>query len=483
MDKNNFAPRFGAAFRLTDKMVLRGGYGFYYPTSAAQGIRDPLSSTPFNQILTKKPGTDPVTGNPAPLQPWPNPMTGGVITKGFGGLPSINAVPFGLQQPRIQQYNVTFERELSQYSSIRLSYLGSTLSGLIAGVDLNAIKPSDIPFGTTTGDGVTPCSPGDDCDYSPSDLARQPFPGLGSFDESYGNFGHGRSNAFQTQFEHKYSHGLLLNVSYTYLNQKSTGLDTGNSSLGGIAYNPFEPNHDYGQEAFVPHNRFVAYAVYDLPFGRGRKFGSSMSRWADAVVGGWQTSTNMFAKSGTGFTPFWFCNNCDPIAPGNIGIGSVDAVGDFNGPSFRPLLVGDPNHGSGNQLWDPNAFDLPPIGADVFDNPNVAKRNVLKGPSTWGANLGVHKSFRFGERVNAELGADIQNVFNHRLFSPNQDDGGGGGSFALLGTFNMGVDATTLKPVISSFDRNLDFGVLRNTYSQENVDSRRTVRLRLRITF
>jgi len=484
MDKNNFAPRVGAAFRLTDKMVLRGGYGFYFPTSAAQGIRDPLSSTPFNQILTKRNCCD-INGDdfPSPLQPWPTPLTGGGITRGFAGVPAINAVPVGLQQPRIQQYNVTFERELGQYSSIRLSYLGSTLSGLIAGIDLNAIKPSDNPFGTTTGDGVTPCTPGEDCDYSDSDLARQPFPGLGSYDETYGNFGHGRSNAFQTQFEHKYSHGLLLNVSYTYLDQKSSGLDTGNSSLGGIAYNPFEPNHDYGQEAYVPHNRFVAYAVYDLPFGRGRKFGSSMSHWADALIGGWQTSTNMFAKSGTGFTPFWFCNNCDPIAPGNIGIGSVDAVGDFNGPSFRPLVVGDPNHRSGNQIWDPNAFELPPIGADVFDNPNIAKRNLLMGPGTWGANLGVHKSFRFGERVNAELGADIQNVFNHRLFSPNQDDGGGGGSFALLGSFNMAVDSATLKPKIDSVERNNDFGILQKTYAQENVDSRRTVRLRLRITF
>jgi hypothetical protein len=496
MDKNNFAPRFGLAYRLSDKMVLRGGYGFYYPTSAAQGIRDPLSSTPFNQILTKKNFDNHGVPAPTPLQPWPDPLAGGVITKGFGGLPSINAVPFGLQQPRIQQYNVTFEREIGQDSSIRLSYLGSTLSGLIAGVDLNAIAPSNNPFGTTTGDGVTPCDPvnNGDCDYSPSDLARQPLPGLGSYDESYGNFGHGRSNAFQAQFEHKYSHGLLLNMSYTYLDQKSTGLDTGNSSLGGIAYNAFKPNNDYGQEAFVPHNRFVAYAVYDLPFGRGKKFGSSMSRWVDAFIGGWQTSTNMFVKSGTGFTPFWLCDNCDPIAPGNIGIGSVDAVGDFNGPSFRPLVTGNPNVRHGDQIWDPNAFALMPFSGDVFDNPKIAKRNVLMGPGTWGANLGVHKNFHFTERVNAELGADVQNVFNHRLFSPNSDYGGGGGPFAMLGDFNVAVDPVTLKPVLNMIDngdgtftpdvnKNPDFGRLINSFSQENVDSRRTVRLRLRITF
>jgi hypothetical protein len=96
-----------------------------------------------------------------PFQPWPgfqhgfSPFNGGIVTTGFAGLPSINAVPFGLQQPRIQQYNATYEREIAADTSIRFSYLGSTLSGLIAGVDLNEIPPSDIPLATSNGDGIT----------------------------------------------------------------------------------------------------------------------------------------------------------------------------------------------------------------------------------------------------------------------------------------------------------------------------------------
>ena len=487
MDKNNFAPRVGIAFRLTDKSVLRGGYGITYPTSAAQGIRDPIATNPFNQGITKR-NID-ADGNPAPtpLQPWPTPLNGGVVATGFAGLPAINAVPIGLQQPRIQQYNATYEREIARDTSLRISYLGSTLSGLIAGTDLNALPPSDIPFGTTAaGDGLTPCDPIDegDCDLSAADQARQPFPGLGDFLLSYGNFGHGRSNSFQTQLERRYSKGLMFNISYTYVDQKSSGLDTGNSSLGGIAYNPFEPNHDYGQEGFVPKNRFIAYGVYDLPVGRGRQFGSSFSALPDAILGGWQTTFNMFAKTGTGFTPFWLCDNCFPLTPGNIGVTSIDATGDFNSePSFRPTVIGNVNHHVGDQIWDPAAFDLPPIGADVFDNPKVAKRNSLTGPGTWGVNLGVHKDFHFGERVTATFGADINNVFNHRLFSPDSDYGGGGGPFAFLGDFNVAVDPATFKPVVHDVTPNPDFGRLINTFTQEGVDSRRTVRLRLRITF
>jgi hypothetical protein len=490
-DKNNIAPRVGVAVRLTDKSSLRGGWGFYFPTSAAQGIRDPLATNAFNQSLTKR--NKDANGNSTPFAGWPgfdhgfSPLTGGTVRSGFGGIPSINPVPAGLQQPRIQQYNVTFERELMRDTSIRFSYLGTSMSGLIAGVDLNEIPPSDVPFGTTTGDGVTACDPIDaqDCDYSAADLARQPLPGLGDYLANYGNFGHGRSNAFQAQFERRYSHGLLLNFAYTYADQKTTALDWGNSSLGGLAWNPFTPNLDYTQDSWIPKNRVVAYGVWDLPIGRGRTYGSGFSKWADALIGGWQTSFNMFAKTGTAFTPFWICDNCGPVTLGNIGVGSVDAVGDFNGPSFRPVVIGDVNHRNGNQIWDPAAFDLPPIGADVLSNPKLAKRNSLYGPGTWGVNLGLHKDFHFGERVTATMGADVQNIFNHRLFSPNADDGGGGGSFANLGDFSVGVDPVTFKPFIPADGVNVNdqFGLLENTYTQEGVDSRRTIRLRLRITF
>jgi hypothetical protein len=491
-DKNNIAPRIGVAFRLNDKSVIRGGWGLYFPTSAAQGIRDPLATNGFNQSLTKR--NKQADGTPAPFEQWPgfehgiSPLTGGVVRTGFGGIPSINPVPAGLQAPRIQQYNVTFEREVMRDTSMRFSYLGSSMSGLIAGVDLNEIPPSDVPFGTSTGgDGSVACDPinNGDCDYSDADLARQPLPGLGDFLASYGNFGHGRSNAFQAQFERRYSHGLMFNVSYTYADQRTSSLDWGNSSLGGLAWNPFQPNRDYGQDSWIAKNRFVAYGVWDLPVGRGRTYGSGFSSWADALIGGWQTSFNMFAKTGTAFTPFWICDNCGPVALGNIGVASVDAVGDFNGPSYRPVVIGDVNHRNGNQIWDPAAFDLPPIGADVFSNPKLAKRNLLYGPGTWGVNLGLHKDFHFGERVTATLGADVQNLFNHRLFSPNADDGGGGGSFANLGDFSVGVDPVTFKPFIPADQVNLndDFGRLLNTYTQEGVDSRRTIRLRLRITF
>jgi len=140
-------------------------------------------------------------------------------------------------------------------------------------------------------------------------------------------------------------------------------------------------------------------------------------------------------------------------------------------------VTGNPNVQSGDRVWNPAAFALPPLGGDLFDNPNVAKRNLLYGPGTYGLNMGIRKTFRVRERVRAELGADFNNILNHPLKSPDNYDIG------LLGNFSMGVNPQTLQPTFSSVTRNPDFGRLITSYTQEGVDSRRAIRLRLRVTF
>ncbi len=483
-DKNNLAPRLGLAWRVTDKSVIRGGYGLFYPTSAAQGMRDPIATNAFNQGRTKQ--------SPAatPLSTWPggqfghgiSPFSGGALQL-LGSQPSVNAVPFDLAQPRIQQYNATFEHELPWKTALRISYLGTRLKGLISGIDLNMIPPNDTPFGTTTGDGITPCVPGSGdaaCNLSPVDIARRPFPELGDFLLSFGNTGRGRSHALQLEVERRFASGFQFNASYTLLDQKSSVPDTGNSSLGGTVYNQFIPDNDFGAEAFVSRHRFLAYGIFEVPYGKGRKFGASTPEVVNAIAGGWQVSWNMFAKSGFGFTPFWECGNCSPAFPGNIGSSSIDANGGFVSTSFRPIVTGDPHQRTGDRLFDPNAFGPPPVGADLFDNPNVAKRNLLNGPGAWGANLGLTKSFAIGERVRLRVGAQFDNVFNHPLRLPSSDVAP---SIARLGTFNIRVNPANKRVEIASLDPNLDFGRFFDSFNQEGIDNRRTIRITLRLTF
>jgi hypothetical protein len=488
-DKNNLAPRLGVAWRMTDKTVIRGGYGFYYPTSAAQGIRDAIATNTFNQRITKTSnaasgvflaglpgGINPAGGNfPRGITPF----TGGrVAVQGIAA----NAIPFDLQDPRIEQYNVTFEREFTANTGLRVSYIGARQHGLIGGFDLNELPPNNTPFGITNADGDR-CDPVDlgDCEESAADEARRPFPnGLGDFLASYGNIGNGRSHALQIEVNRRFARGLMFNISYTLLDQKSSGIDVGDSSLGGAIYNQFHPQQDLSPDSFVSRHRLISYGAYELPFGKGRKYGSSMSKWADGVLGGFQLTWNMFAKSGTGFTPFWICDNCGPVYPGNIASGFVDAVGDFNfGPNFRPTVIGTTNQrGSGGQFISPAGFGLPPTGADVFDNPAVAKRNSLTGPGTWGANLGLRKYFKFSETTRLEVGADFNNVFNHPLLSPLDT------AFGQLGEFFVSLNAAG-QPVIlpENVIPNPDFTRTNLSLSQEGIDNRRSVRLKLRLTF
>ena len=146
----------------------------------------------------------------------------------------------------------------------------------------------------------------------------------------------------------------------------------------------------------------------------------------------------------------------------------------------RPLVVGDYKHHVADQIFDPSSFAPPPMGADVFTNPAVARKPAL-GTGGWGVNFGLHKDFRFGERVTATLGADFDNIFNHPIRMPNQDFGDG--SFAYLGGFDVQIDQTTLMPTLEDVNPNSDFARPFSTFPQEGVDSRRTIRLRLRVTF
>lgn len=482
-DKNNIAPRLGAAWRLTDKGVIRGGYGIVYPTSAAQGMRDAIATNTFNQRITKR-NTAGLPGgiNPRGLTPF----SGGTVqVQGIAA----NAIPFDLQSPRIEQYNITFEQEILHDIGVRFSYIGARQHGLIGGFDLNELPPSSTPFGITDENG-DPCydtTPGafttdlGNCVESAADEARRPFPdGLGDFLASYGNLGKGRSHAFQFEVNRRFAQGLMFNVSYTLLDQKSSGLDLGNSSLGGALYNQFNPEQDLSRDSFISRHRLVSYGAYELPFGRGRRFGKDISNWTDAVAGGFQLSWNMFAKSGTGITPYWSCNNCGPVYPGNIASGFVDAVGDFSGPSFRPRVIGNPYTGvTGDQFFNPAAFAVPTTGADVFDNADVAKRNFLVGPGTWGVNLGLKKFFRFSETTKLEVGVDFNNVFNHPLLSPLDTS-----TFANLGDFDVSLNSAG-QPVILPDNVNLNPNFGRNNFSftQEGIDNRRSVRAKLRLTF
>ena len=134
LDMNHPARAFNWAFQFTSQLiyfmtensVIRGGYGIVYPTSAAQGMRDAIATNTFNQSVRNRQtlglplGINPAGGNfPRGLTPFNNATLSSV--QGIAA----NAIPFNLQSPRIEQFNVTYEREIKGDLGLRVSYIGS----------------------------------------------------------------------------------------------------------------------------------------------------------------------------------------------------------------------------------------------------------------------------------------------------------------------------------------------------------------------
>jgi hypothetical protein len=382
-DRNNFSPRLGVAHRLDDsnKTVLRGGFGIFHPTGAAQGARDIMSRNPFRYFITH---------NRATLQ---HGFTTGELSTApdFGN----QGLDLHLESPDIYQYNVTLERELPGDLGLRVSYIGSTMRKLLVGRDNNTVQASPVPLGDITED--------------PEARARLPYPLYGTFMDITTNAGEGQFNALQFELVRRFRHGFAIDAAYTLADSDSNAPDSGNSTIGVVQFDPYDIEKDRGPDPNVVKHRFVLNSTWDVPFGHGRAHGADIPLWADAIAGGWTIATIVQARSGPHLTPF-FTYGTDPIFPANTGR-ALDGVGLF-GEAWRPDVIGNPNiDGTRDQFFDLTAYALPAEG--TLGN---AKRGSLKGPGTWIVNFAFYKDIIRTGGYTVELTALLDNAFNHPQF-------------------------------------------------------------------
>jgi hypothetical protein len=154
------------------------------------------------------------------------------------------------------------------------------------------------------------------------------------------------------------------------------------------------PNLDFARSDFDVGQRFVLSYVYELPVGRGKKFGSQMNRVADAAVGGWQWTGIATFQQGFPFS-----------VQANDNLGLLEAT------NQRANLVGNPHanfHKSINQWFNTAAFSQPLAGS--FGN---SGRNILREPGINNWDMGVGKSFSFGDRASFQFRVESFNTFNH----------------------------------------------------------------------
>ena len=367
---NNFAPRFGAAYRIGDKSTVRAGYGLFYNGNylwEAQGVR---GNYPFaiSETQTNLNVTEPNKPLETVFTPVLEVTPGAVVP-----LSAQHIVNRHNKTSYTQQWNFHVQHRLTEDIIAEVGYVGNKGTHLTMFTNANTALPG----------------PGD-----PN--PRRPFPVLGAtsiMDNNATSSYHG----IQAKLEKRFSKGLTFRANYAF----GKVLDNGGSGFGASSapQNPYDVRADRGLSSLNRTHIFSLDYVYQLPFGRGQKFGTNMNRFADAFIGGWEVTGIFSATSGRPFT---------------VGIGRDVANIGARSISQRPNLVGDPYSGALNapDLW---------INKDAFAEPapftfgNLG-RNTLVGPGFAQFDFGGYKNFMITELIRLQFRFEAFNITNHVNF-------------------------------------------------------------------
>jgi hypothetical protein len=382
-DRNNFAPRFGFAYRPFGgtRTVMRGGYGIFYSSAQLMNLVQNSVTGPPAQLWAGY-----TSDLNRPTLTWAgdvNNPNGSLATAIFGVLTG----PEGQWlDGYTQQWSFSLGQELVKGTVVEVQYLGSKGTHLENSMDYNATQPG----------------PG-------SVQQRIPWP---KWNRVFGfnSSGAASYHGLLVSAEKRMGKGLMFKGAYTFSKTlaKNGARSTGNV---GQVQNPFNLRLNDGYSVDNVPSRFTANFIYDLPFGRGQKFGAAMPRMADLFLGGWQLSGIFTWHNGYHLTaPAIAAANCNS-SPTNICRPDV----------LRPWVLG----GSGlvTPKWDRDAFDWPlntakhPAQPPRFGN---SAMNILRGNgiNTWDA--GIFKNFVFKENYRLEFRTEMFNAFNHTNFaSPN----------------------------------------------------------------
>ena len=365
LQKHDFSPRLGLAYRIGDRTVIRAGYGlFYFNEQGTGGSTRLFLSYPFAaQYTVACSSTTPCLRTADGIPP----------ASSANSLPTVVYQPTANLTPNVQQWQLTVEHQLSSSMVARASYVGSHGNHLNLNINENVAIP-----------GPGPVAP------------RQPFPAYGII-SGWEPRGPSNYDALQLSGEKRSNGGLSFLGAYTWSKSLDEG-GGGNSSTGDPRINiqnPRDLRANYGLSSFDYRHRFTLSAVAELPFGHGRKFMHNANSFADAVAGGWQVTSIVTAQSGAPFSVFL----SNPTAN----------TGTFTRPNR--VCNGNLPSESINEWFNLACFVNPPLY--TFGN---AGRNILTGPGlvTW--DLGVDKEFRMNEKFGLQFRSEFFNLMNRANF-------------------------------------------------------------------
>ena len=405
--KKPFAPRIGFAYRpFGDKTVIRGGYGLFFDSSETREIDDSGDIYPFVVRASPNPTTDPTL--PKLTDNMFTPVTLHQVSPASDGSQFfaviISEKP---RNPYVQQWSLSVQRELAANTTLELNYVGNKGTHLLNRTNIGQPLPPTDPALCESSGGTA-----GDCPVA----SRRPYPNITSgngFLDSEWN-GYSNYNAVNAKFERRTRSMAFLAV-YTWaksLDDKSAAAGLGATNAFAGHMDDHNPRLDYGPSDFdVPH-RFVASYVYQLPFGRGKHFGSNMNKVADLAVGGWEvTGITTFQK---GFPFSVLCN---------------DTLGLLVTFTQRCNLVGSPGSPHGLSNWFNTAAFTQPLPGQFGDS----GRNTLREPGINNWDVGLDKTFAFTERLHFQLRLETFNTFNHADYGLDPGQAGVGPGQSAVG--------------------------------------------------
>jgi hypothetical protein len=345
--------------------VFRAGYGIFYdvvPRAESAG------SAPF--VLNEPTFTNPAN-NPTVIFPqaFPSSGTGGPSTV---GLPS--AIRRDLRNAFSMQYNATIEHQRWN-TGFRISYIGTNTRLGEWGYNYYQPVPDNRPF---------------------VDKPR-PFPRYPAITYLTNGAGH-QYHGLMAEAERRFAQGLAYQVSWTWAR------DIGDLDRGTPPENAFDRHRERAVWLDIPTHRATGNLIYQLPFGRGKRFLNSAGRALELAAGGWEISYIYSYYSGQRVTPMW--TGPDPVGtaftssrtPPTVTI-RADHLRDGN-------LPGDQR--SVRRWFDTEAFGPVPQGRY-----GTSAKNVIIGPDSRVWSAGLYKYFNFTERLRLRLELTAGNLLNH----------------------------------------------------------------------
>jgi Carboxypeptidase regulatory-like domain len=395
-DRNNFAPRAGFAYAPAARWVVRGAYGAFYSHTLRQGREGMLGFNPpylVDNLLQAS-----VSGSAAIASVAPFILGSGYPTGLLDpGVLSPTVLRRGQdpnqRTPIVHQYSVGVQYELMPDLMLDVAYVGNKGRQLPGFRNLNQRAVIENPDGSQS-------------------AGARPYPAFGDI-QWMENRVSSDYNSLQVGLEKRLSRGLTALVSYTWGKALTDAPDHISTSGGGAGIDTGtfrEPQDSYNLKAdrgpaeFDIEHRFVTSYVWELPFGRGRRFGNDWNTATDFLLGGWQLSGIHVIQSGLALTA-------------TLGGSSVLNLGGER--RARPNLVGNPELPSSQrtiQRWfNTDAFAAFSPAPQAFGNAGVG---IMRGPAYANFDFTIGKDFRVDEVRRFQFRAEIFNAFNRVNYGP-----------------------------------------------------------------